>query len=41
MSNNIASWKMISIDELAKKTPVKPLTVNKYTNPKDHKNGAL
>jgi hypothetical protein len=30
---------MISIDELAKITPVKPPTVNKNTNPKDHNIG--
>jgi hypothetical protein len=29
---------MISIDELAKITPVKPPTVNKNTNPNDHNN---
>jgi hypothetical protein len=27
---------MISIDELAKTTPVRPPTVNKNTNPRDH-----
>jgi hypothetical protein len=31
------SCKIISIDELAKTTPVNPPIVNKKTNPKDHK----
>jgi len=30
---------MISIDELAKTTPVKPPTVNKNTNPRDQSIG--
>jgi len=30
---------MMSIDELAKITPVKPPTVNKKTNPSDHNMG--
>lgn len=29
------SWSIISIEELAKITPVTPPTVNKNTNPKD------
>ena len=33
--------KTISIDELARTTPVKPPNVNKNTKPKDHKQGAL
>ena len=37
MTNNIVSCKTISIDELAKTTPVNPLTVNRNTNPRDHK----
>ena len=30
------SWRIISIDELAKITPVNPPTVNKNTKPKAH-----
>jgi len=33
------SCKIISIDELAKTTPVRPPTVNKKTNPKDQSIG--
>jgi hypothetical protein len=33
------SCKIISIDEFAKTTPVKPPTVNRNTKPKDHSIG--
>jgi hypothetical protein len=35
------SCKIISIDELARTTPVRPPIVNRKTNPRDHKQVAL